>query len=419
MTKTFFTVADDFDGIINLAGHPVAYGPGDMIVIDSDGDEERAIRDTSPGNDGPLTNTSKRGEAIDTLATDGPLSYGGDLSDGNTGIIGLSVWSFPLPLPAITEGEVARIKPGFAGRVLSFSALSVQDATTGGKAASLSLEISGEDTSDEIVTVTVTGTSPFRLTLDDTDGEEQVTADIAGDALVATVQTEVDDTWGEDQFVVGGSAGAYTITPVVGGDYADTDLSWGFERDEVVDVAVDGTGGGFTVVIGGGTPSDSIPANSTAAAADAIVEAMTEVGTGNVVTSRTGSADAYTYRFQFTGGKANTNIGTMTTPDTLTGGAGTAVPTVIQQGATGVSIATTVAGGSARIVGSSGNPATLDLTSANVTDGSIVAGETIATGSNAKHGNFGADDVIVLSASDITAFIEGYCLLSVNLWVPT
>lgn len=317
MTKTFFTVADDYDGgLINIAGHPGPYEAGDLIVIDSDSEEQRAIRDTAPGNDGALTNISKQRAALTALVTNGDITYGGELpaSAGN----GATAWSLPISLSSIANGEVARIKPGFDGRVAGYSFLATADATTSSKAATLGLSIEGDDASDEITLLTQTGT-PTGGSSDveiSADGEVVGEINIAFDDTVPEVQAKIDAEDGLDGNVTaGGSTDAWTLA--YGGDLADTDI---------------------TVVV----------------------------------------------------------------DDNLTGGTAPALTAT-----------TTVAGGGARLVGASGNPATLDLTSAAVTNGGVIAGETIATGSNANHGNFSEDDEIIITASSVTTFIEGAGVLTV------
>lgn len=410
MSKTFLKVADDFDGIINaiLGDRAGSYGAGDLIVIDTDSPEGRAIVDLG---DHALSNYAKGASAMEALVIDGTLAVTGFLNEDPSGlfatatnIVGLSGLENDL--------EILRIKPGFAGRVSGFAFQAIADATTGGKSASITFSIEGTDLSDEINTVTVaSGTTPFILVVTTPD-DTFTTADIAYNASTSAVKSAlVAAGIATGDVTVGGSAGAYTLTWT--GDLANTNIGVQALRHEVVTVVQDATGGSHTLTYDGGDP-ETVAANATQAAFQAAVDAVLADSGLSATVVRTGSANGYTYTIT---GDDGTNFAAFATdPALLTGGAGTAAVTVIQQGgATNVSAGTTVAGGGGRIVGTSGNPATLDLTSANVTDGGIVAGETVATGSNANHGNFGADDVIVATASSVTAFVEGAGVLLVFL----
>lgn len=412
MTKNFLNVADDFaGGLLNIAGHPLAYGAGDVIVIDSDSAEERAIRDL--GTSDP-SNTAKRREALGDLVIGGDLVAAGDLSDAATS--NTHIWSLPLWLARVADGDTFRIKPGFAGRVIGISAVSTRDATTSGKSGTIALGILGDDLSDEIDTITVaSGTTPFVLVITDEDTDETfTTAEIAYNADASAVKSAaVTAGIATGDLTVTGT-GPWTLTWT--GDRADHNITVQILRNEIVTVVVDATGGDFDLAYVGATDPETIAANATQAAFQSAVDALLDAaGDGEAATVvRSGSANSYTYTIT---GHDGANLAAFSTVATnLTGGAGTATRTVVQQGgATNVSTSTTVAGGSARIVGSSGNPATLDLTSSNVSDGGVIAGETIATGSNAKHGNFGADDVIEATYTVGTAFVEGAVLVQVIL----
>lgn len=412
MTKTYLNVADDFaGGLLNLAGHPVAYGPGDVIEVDMDSPEQRAIRDLGLGD---LSNYQAQVDATTSLIMAGDMVYAGGLSDAAPQ--GVRVWSFPLYLSSTPTGAKFRIRPGFAGRVIGISAISTGDATTSGKSGSIALGILGDDLSDEIDTITVaSGTTPFVLVITDEDTDETfTTAEIAYNADASAVKSAaVTAGIATGDLTVTGT-GPWTLTWT--GDRADHNITVQILRNEIVTVVVDATGGDFDLAYVGATDPETIAANATQAAFQSAVDALLDAaGDGEAATVvRSGSANSYTYTIT---GHDGANLAAFSTVATnLTGGAGTATCTVVQQGgATNVSTSTTVAGGSARIVGSSGNPATLDLTSSNVSDGGVIAGETIATGSNAKHGNFGADDVIEATYTVGTAFVEGAVLVQVIL----
>jgi hypothetical protein len=412
MSKTFLKVADDFDGIINAIQGSAAgsYGAGDLIVIDDTSPEGRAISDLGTH---ALSNAVKGGTAIGALITSGTLALAGNLSEDPGGQFATA--SRFLDLVALEDDlEVLRVKPGFAGRVSGISFQASADATTSGKAASIGLSIEGSDLSDEINTVTVSSlTTPFVLTV--SAGEDVfTTADIAYNAATSAVKSALVAAGIDTADVaVTGSPGAYVIT--WGGALLNTNISITATRHEIVTVVQNATGGTHTLVYDGGDP-ETVAANATEAAFQTAVDAVLADSGLEATVVRTGSANGYTYTIT---SDAAVNLAAFTTVTTnLTGGTQAAAVTVVQQGgATGVAAATTVGGGSGRIVGASGNPATLDLTSANVTNGGIVAGETIATGTNANHGNFGVDDVIVATVSGVTAFVEGGGVLTVYLTV--
>lgn len=66
------------------------------------------------------------------------------------------------------------------------------------------------------------------------------------------------------------------------------------------------------------------------------------------------------------------------------------------------------------VVGASANPATLDLTSAAVTDGGTISGEAIVYNDRDRN-VFTATDAIVVTASAVTAFTEGEIILTTIL----
>ena len=410
MSKTFFTVADDFDGTISIAGHPVAYRAGDVIVTD---DSDVEIRDIMDLGTGDLSNVAKGVESFRRLAEVHAVTYGGVLSQGTTPY----VWTFPLSLDGVGEGEVARCKPGFSGRVIGTSFIANADATTSGKAASFVLFIvpgrtPGDDTpldySDEIDTITVaSGTTPFVLVVTDEDTEETfTTAEIAYNAAASAVKSALVTAGLATGDVTVSGTGPWTLTWTE--DRANHNITVQILRNEIVTVVVDATGGSFTLDYNASGDPETINANASQAAFQAAVDALlAAAGNDEAATVvRSGSANSYTYTIT---GHDGANLSAFSAVASgLTGGVSAVSRTVVQQGgATNVSTATTVGGGAARLVGASGNPATLDLTSSNVSDGGVVAGETIATGSNPKHGNFTAYDEIVLSASGVTAFVEG------------
>lgn len=158
------------------------------------------------------------------------------------------------------------------------------------------------------------------------------------------------------------------------------------------------TGGDFDaeVTVGDDDPVDveGITYNSTVGALQALIDATDLAGKVTVG----GVAGAWTLT------APDSALSVSVDSSGLTGGTSPAVTP-----------STTQTGGGARVVGASGNPATLDLTSANVGNGGVVAGETIATGSNTNYGNFVNDDAIVLKASGVTAFVEGEVVVTTVL----
>lgn len=105
-------------------------------------------------------------------------------------------------------------------------------------------------------------------------------------------------------------------------------------RNERVRIAVDATGGTFTVTFGAQTtPAQAF--NVTAATLQAALIALSSIEAGEVsVTGGPGNAGATTpYVIEFVGGKAETDVGAVTTSAvSLTGGAATAAVTVLAQG---------------------------------------------------------------------------------------
>ena len=80
MSKSFFKVADDFDGTLNVitGDRAGSYGAGDLIVMDSDSPESRALADLG---DHALSNYQKGKDALTALVVSGDLTYGGILED--------------------------------------------------------------------------------------------------------------------------------------------------------------------------------------------------------------------------------------------------------------------------------------------------------------------------------------------------
>jgi ribosomal protein S11 len=151
--------------------------------------------------------------------------------------------------------------------------------------------------------------------------------------------------------------------------------------NEVQTITVSATGGTFTVTYSGQTTS-ALAWNVTAAALQAALEALSNIAVGDVVvTGGPGATAPLTITFK--GTLAGTNVAAVTTTPSLTGGAGTAT------------VATPTAG----------TTTTVALTSANCTpEGASVASSGTLTSADAV---FDADDEIVVTASSVTAFIEG------------
>lgn len=106
--------------------------------------------------------------------------------------------------------------------------------------------------------------------------------------------------------------------------------------NEVQTITVDGTGGTFTVTFGGQTTA-ATAFNATAAVLQANLEALSTIGSGNIlVTGGPGAAGGGTaYRLQFIGTLRGTNVAACTTGvGSLTGGAGTATVVTATGGAT-------------------------------------------------------------------------------------
>lgn len=109
------------------------------------------------------------------------------------------------------------------------------------------------------------------------------------------------------------------------------------DTSEVQKIAVDATGGTFTISFRGGTTA-AIAFNATAAQVQAALELLAEVDHGDiVVTGGPGNAGATTpYLFTFGGQYAGTDVAAMTTAaGSLTGGAGTAAVSTVTGGAGG------------------------------------------------------------------------------------
>jgi len=125
-------------------------------------------------------------------------------------------------------------------------------------------------------------------------------------------------------------------------------------RAESVSIAVDATGGTFTISFGGETTA-AIAFNATAAAVQAALELLEDIDKGDItVTGGPGSAGGatpYVIAFNVTGQYGQTDAPAMTTgAGSLTGGAGTAAVTTTAGGATGTG-ATDGRGDPANIVG--------------------------------------------------------------------
>lgn len=103
--------------------------------------------------------------------------------------------------------------------------------------------------------------------------------------------------------------------------------------NEFVRVAVDGTGGTFTLIFGGQETS-ALAFNATQAQIEAALVALSTISPGEVnVDGGPGDNGGTTpYYIQFVGGKRGTDVGAVTANDSLTGGAGTVTITVLAAG---------------------------------------------------------------------------------------
>lgn len=127
----------------------------------------------------------------------------------------------------------------------------------------------------------------------------------------------------------------------------------GGATNERASIAVDATGGTFTITWGGATTA-AIAFNASDAAVKAAFVAATAAGNNDViVTGGPGSAGGATpYVIEFTGAYANEDVSALTTtPASLTGGAGTAVVTTTAGGSGTATGATDGRGDITNIVG--------------------------------------------------------------------
>lgn len=101
--------------------------------------------------------------------------------------------------------------------------------------------------------------------------------------------------------------------------------------DEVQALAVDATGGTFTLTFSGQTTS-AIAWDASAATLDAALEALSNIGAGDVAVAKPSAGN---WTITFGGALADTNVAQMTTnAGSLTGGASTAVVTTSTGGGT-------------------------------------------------------------------------------------
>jgi hypothetical protein len=127
-----------------------------------------------------------------------------------------------------------------------------------------------------------------------------------------------------------------------GPDWADIFTSGGFCFTEAEDIAgtygvneiQTATEGGagltsFTLTFSGQTTA-SIPVDSSAAVVSAALQALSNIGPGNVNVTSSGSAGAVVYTITFVNALGNTNVAQMTS--TPTGGSGTVTIATVQQG---------------------------------------------------------------------------------------
>jgi hypothetical protein len=110
----------------------------------------------------------------------------------------------------------------------------------------------------------------------------------------------------------------------------------GGATNERVQIAVDATGGTYTITYAGATTA-ALAFNASAATVRAALVATGVIGTNDIiVTGGPGNAGATTpYVIEFTGNLSGENIGAVTTTPTLTGGASTATVTVLTLGRRG------------------------------------------------------------------------------------
>lgn len=190
------------------------------------------------------------------------------------------------------------------------------------------------DASPVIPSIYVVGNAAWRLKL-----EDDVTADVAGNASANDVQTAVDNAFGADQFVVTSPASnQFVIEPDPEGDYVDAVLVWEFERDEQQTLTVNATTFNVTVL---GVASGSLTAASTNGAA-VLAALQANDGVGNTLADLevTGS-NGGPYTFKYEGANADTNVAQLTA--TASGGSATATPATTQQGHAGVTIDAVIA----------------------------------------------------------------------------
>lgn len=76
---------------------------------------------------------------------------------GSTNLTEIAV---PVTLASIVDGEVTRIKPGFAGTIVGFCAVVTTAVTTAAKTTTLNLEINSVNVTGGLITVTSAAATP-------------------------------------------------------------------------------------------------------------------------------------------------------------------------------------------------------------------------------------------------------------------
>lgn len=252
-----------------------------------------------------------------TQAFGGGLVIGDDFGGQNGDVVELYAAEQILNGQGVTMQSTGRLV-GTASQASSVSnetqTVTLTGNTTGGN---FQLSLAGN----------VTGPIPFNATADDVDAALELLPNI-GPGNVTVIRNGTGPAFLYTIVFTGGLAGTNQSTLVA---VDNLQPAGSLNETQTIQLGNGPTGGNFTLSLNGNT-TVPIPFNGNITVVDSALEALPNIGPGNITVTRTGTAPDFLYTIVFTNGRGFTNQNQLVAVNNLTPGNATIIAATIQDG---------------------------------------------------------------------------------------